>query len=78
MNVKEKCAGQAGHHVLTTFEDVYETHEERAKLLAVEGVLLRRDVHFNPSGGNVIQQHSYQLEQEPAGQEVTKGTKVSS
>lgn len=51
--------------MLTTFEDMYETHEQRAQLLAVEGVLLLCNVHFNLPGGNVIQQHSYQLEQEP-------------
>ena len=44
---------------------MYETHEQRAQLLAVEGVLLLCDVHFHLSGGNVIQQHSHQLEQEP-------------
>jgi len=42
-----------------------ETHEQRAQLLAVEGVLLLRDVHFDLSGGNVIQQHADQLEKEP-------------
>lgn len=35
---------------LTTFEDMYETHEQRAQLLAVEGVLLFCNVHFNLSG----------------------------
>lgn len=44
---------------------MYETHEQCSQLLAVEGVLLLCNVHFNLSGGNVIQQHSYQLEQEP-------------
>lgn len=44
---------------------MYETHEQRAQLLAVESVLLLCNVHFNLSGGNVIQQHSYQLEQKP-------------
>lgn len=42
-----------------------ETHEQCAQLLAVEGVLLLCNVHLNLSGRNVIQQHSYQLEQEP-------------
>lgn len=50
--------------MLTTFEDVYETHEQRAQLLAVEGVLLLSDFHFNLPGGNVIQQHTYKLEKE--------------
>lgn len=36
--------------MLTTFEDVYETHEQRAQLLAVEGVLLLSDLHFNLPG----------------------------
>lgn len=44
---------------LTTFEDMYETHEQCAQLLAVEGVLLLCNINFNLSGGNVIQQHSY-------------------
>ncbi len=44
---------------------MYETHEQCAQLLAVEGVLLLCNVHFNLSGWNVIKQHSYQLEQEP-------------
>lgn len=44
---------------------MYETHEQGAQLLAVEGVLLLCNVHFNLSGGNVIQQHSDQLQQEP-------------
>ncbi len=44
---------------------MYETHKQRAQLLAVERVLLLCNVHFNLSGGNVIQQHSDQLEQEP-------------
>lgn len=48
--------------MLTTFEDMYKTHEKCAQLLAVEGVLLLCNIHFNLSGGNVIQQHSYQLE----------------
>lgn len=52
---------------LTTFEDMYETHEQCTQLLAVEGVLLLCNVYFNLSGRNVIQQHSYQLEEEPGG-----------
>lgn len=41
-----------------------ETHEKGAQLLAVECVLLLCNVNFNMSGGDVIQQHSYQLDQE--------------
>lgn len=41
------------------------THEEGAQLLAVEGVLLLRNVNFDMSGRDVIQQHSYELDQEP-------------
>ena len=44
---------------------MYETHEQCAQLLTVEGVLLLCNVHLNLPGGNVIQQHSYQLEEEP-------------
>lgn len=51
--------------MLTAFKDVYETHQQGSQLLAVEGVLLLCDVHFDPSGGNVIQQHTDQLQQEP-------------
>lgn len=40
--------------MLTAFKDVYETHQQGSQLLAVEGVLLLCDVHFDPSGGNVI------------------------
>lgn len=54
--------------MLTTFEDMYETHKQCAQLLAVEGVLLLCYIHFNLPGGNIIQQNSYQLEQEPEGQ----------
>ena len=65
--------------MLTTFEDMYETHEQCTQLLAVEGVLLLCNVHFDFSGGNIIQQHSYQLQQEPGGRwnmtlQVTKRT----
>lgn len=51
--------------MLTTFKDVYETHQQGSELLAVEGVLLLCDVHFDPSGGNVVQQHADQLQQKP-------------
>lgn len=51
--------------MLTAFKDMYETHQQGSQLLAVEGVLLLCDVHFDPSGGNVIQQHPDQLQQEP-------------
>lgn len=51
--------------MLTAFKDVYETHQQGSQLLAVEGVLLLCDVNFDPSGGNVIQQHPDQLQQEP-------------
>lgn len=44
---------------------MYETHEQCAQLLAVEGVLLLCNIDLNLSGGNVIQQHSYQLQEEP-------------
>lgn len=44
---------------------MYETHEQCAQLLTVKGVLLLRNVHLNLPGGNVIQQYSYQLEEEP-------------
>lgn len=44
---------------------MYETHEQRAQLLAVKGVLLLSNVHFNLPGGNVIQQHTNELEKEP-------------
>lgn len=37
-------------YMLTTFEDMYETHEQRAQLLAVEGVLLLSDLYFNLPG----------------------------
>lgn len=40
------------------------THEKGAQLLAVEGVLLLRNVNFDMSGRDVIQQDSYQLNQE--------------
>lgn len=53
--------------MLTTFEDMYETHQKCAQLLAVKGVLLLSNVHFNLPGGNVIQQHTNQLEEEPSG-----------
>lgn len=53
--------------MLTTFEDMYKTHEQCTQLLAIEGVLLFSYVHFDFSGGNIIQQHSYQLEEEPGG-----------
>lgn len=43
---------------------MYETHEQCPQLLAVEGVLLLSNVHFNFPGGNVIQQHTHQLEEE--------------
>lgn len=48
---------------------MYETHEQSAQLLAVECVLLLCYVHFNLSGGNVIEQDSDQLEQEPGTRE---------
>lgn len=51
-------------YMLTTFEDMYETHEQCAQLLAVEGVLLLSDLYFNLPGWNVIQQHTYKLEKE--------------
>lgn len=41
--------------MLTTFEDMYEAHEQCAQLLAVEGVLLLSNVHFYPPRWNVIQ-----------------------
>lgn len=40
--------------VLTTLEDMYETHQQGSQLLTVEGVLLLSNVHFDPSGGYVI------------------------
>lgn len=40
--------------VLTTLKDMYKTHQQGSQLLAVKGVLLLRDVYFDPSGGNVI------------------------
>lgn len=51
--------------MLTTFEDMYETHEQCAQLLAVEGVLLLSNVHFNPPAGYIIQQHTYKLQKKP-------------
>lgn len=41
-----------------------ETHEKCAQLLAVECVLLLSNVNFNMSRRDVIQQHSYKLDQE--------------
>lgn len=41
-----------------------QTHEKGAQLLAVEGVLALRNVHFDVSGGDVIQQYPYKLDQE--------------
>jgi len=59
-------------YMLTTLEDVYETHQQRAQLLAVEGVLLLRHVYLDLSAGDVLQQHPHQLEQEPTGEEEEK------
>ena len=53
--------------LLTTFEDMYETHEQCAQLLAVEGVLLLRNVYFNPPAGYIIKQHTYKLQKKPKG-----------
>ena len=58
--------------MLTTFEDMYETHEQCTQLLAVEGVLMLCNVHFNLSRGNIIQQHSHKLKKEPGGRERIK------
>lgn len=41
-----------------------ETHEKCAQLLTVECVLLLSNVNFNMSRRDVIQQHSYKLDQE--------------
>lgn len=41
-----------------------ETHEQCAQLLTVECVLLLGNVNFNVPRGDVIQQHSYKLDQE--------------
>lgn len=60
---------------LTAFEDVYEAHEQRAQLLAVEGVLLLCDVHLHLPAGDVVQQHADQLQQEPGARK--PGTSVT-
>lgn len=57
-----------------------ETHEKCAQLLTVECVLLLSNVNFNVPRGDVIQQHSYKLDQESKSQrwgkkEVTGGEK---
>lgn len=56
--------------MLTTFEYVNETHKQCAQLLTVEGVLLLCKIHFNLSRRNIIQQDSYQLQQEPEGNKI--------
>lgn len=51
--------------MLTALKDVDETHEQRAQLLTVEGVLVLTDVHFSPSAGEFIKQNADQLKEEP-------------
>lgn len=46
-----------------------ETHEKCAQLLTVECVLLLSNVNFNMSRRDVIQQHSYKLDQESKSRE---------
>lgn len=59
-NMKKRLRGL----FYTRFEDVDETHEKSAQLLAVECVLLLSHVHFHLLTGDFIQQHSYQLQKE--------------
>lgn len=63
----------AQRNALTTFEYMNETHEECAQLLTVECVLLLSNVNFNMSRRDVIQQHSYELDQESKSQGLKKG-----
>lgn len=49
-----------------------ETHEKCAQLLTVECVLLLSNVNFNMSRRDVIQQHSYKLDQESKSREKKK------
>lgn len=50
-----------------------ETHEKCAQLLTVECVLLLGNVNFDMSRRDVIQQHSYKLDQESKSRRWKKG-----
>lgn len=50
----------------TGLEDVDEAHEQRAQLLAVEGVLLLTHFHSQLLCDNVLQENADQLQEKPA------------